>query len=167
MFRILATVLALCVLTAPASAQQQQLQNVEKSTSGDWSLQCGTLPSGGQRLCQMSQVVNNPKDGKPLLQALVFRPPGDKAAVMRLIAPLGVWLRPGIGFSIDGGSKNNLKYEFCLSAGCIAQIKLSSGLVSALKRGSKARLNIHTIRRQKLNLSVSLRGFTAAFDGMR
>jgi invasion protein IalB len=158
--------MALCALTVPASAQQQ-LQNIQKSTSGDWSVECGTLPGGGQRICSMNQVAKNPKDGKPLLRAVVFRPPGGKAAILRLIAPLGIWLRPGIGFSVDGGSKNNLNYDFCQPSGCMTQIALSSGLVSAMKRGSKARLTIQNIRRQKLNLSISLRGFTAAYDGMR
>ena len=165
MFRLFAAVMALCAFTAPTMAQQQ-LQNVQKSTSGDWTLECGALPSG-KRICQMTQVVNNPKDGKPLLQAAVIKPSGGKKAILRLVAPLGVWLRPGVGFSINGGSKNNLNFEFCLREGCIAQLGLSSGLVNAMKRGSKARLSIQNIQRRKLNLDVSLRGFTAAYDGMR
>ena len=40
---------------------------------------------------------------------------------------------------------------------------LSAGKVNAMKRGSKAVIGMQNIRRQKLNLNVSLRGFTAAY----
>lgn len=170
MTRIFAAAIAFCLASAPALAQQQgqpqQLQNIEKSQKGDWTLECGTAPQNNQRICQMSQIVKNPKDGKAIMQAAVLKPPGDRPAIMRLVAPLGVWLRPGIGLSIDGGAPTTVGFDFCLREGCIAQIPLSPALVNGLKRGSSATLIIQNIRRQKLDLTVSLKGFTAGHDSL-
>jgi invasion protein IalB len=100
--------IALTVLTFPAVAQQQQqLTNIQTSQNGDWTMKCGDLPNSG-RLCEMTQVINNPRDGKPVMQAAVIKPPGEQGALLRFIAPLGIWLRPGLSLSIDGAEGQNM-----------------------------------------------------------
>ena len=111
----------------------------------------------------MVQNVKDPKNGNPLMEVVVAKPPNQSGVILSLRAPLGVWLRPGLTFGIDGGKADRVKFEFCLKAGCLAQIQLAAGKVNALKRGSKAVIGMQNIRRQKLNLNVSLRGFTAAY----
>jgi invasion protein IalB len=145
----------------PASAQQAQ-QNVERTQSGDWSVECVQNPQAG-RLCRMVQNVKDPKNGNPLMEVVVAKPPNQSGVILSLRAPLGVWLRPGLTFGIDGGKADSVNFEFCLKGGCLAQIQLSAGKVNAMKRGSKAVIGMQNIRRQKLNLNVSLRGFTAAY----
>ena len=162
--RICTMFIALAVLTCPAIAQQQQqLTNIQTSQNGDWTMKCGDLPNSG-RLCEMTQVINNPRDGKPVMQAAVVKPPGEQGALLRFIAPLGIWLRPGLSLSIDGAEGQNMDFAFCLRQGCIAQIRLSEGLVNSLKRGSAGTITLQNIRRQKLDFKLSLSGFTASFD---
>lgn len=145
----------------PASAQQAQ-QNVERTQSGDWSVECLQNPQAG-RLCRMVQNVKDPKNGNPLMEVVVAKPPNQSSVILSLRAPLGVWLRPGLTFGVDGGKADRVNFEFCLKGGCLAQIQLSAGKVNSMKRGSKAVIGMQNIRRQKLNLNVSLRGFTAAY----
>jgi len=145
----------------PASAQQAQ-QNVERTQSGDWSVECVQNPQAG-RLCRMVQNVKDPKNGNPLMEVVVAKPPNQSGVILSLRAPLGVWLRPGLTFGIDGGKADRVNFEFCLKGGCLVQIQLAAGKVNAMKRGSKAVIGMQNIRRQKLNLTVSLRGFTAAY----
>lgn len=169
MMRTLAVVFALSLLAAPAAAQQQQQQqqNVERSTNGDWTVECVTDPNSGRRLCRMLQNVPDPKTGKPLMQVVVAKPPGANGqALLTVIAPLGVWLRPGMSYNVDGGAANKLNFEFCLKEGCLARSPLSAGLVNAFKRGSSVRMSLQDIRQRKLDLSVSLRGFTASFGAI-
>ncbi len=172
MLRFVLAAACAAMIAAPAMAQQAeqqqppQLQNLKKTQNGDWTLECGEVPGNNQRICQMTQVINNPKTGKAIMQAVVIKPPGSPSAVMRLIAPLGVWLRPGVGFNVDGGSAETVQFDFCLREGCIAQIAVSTGLANAMKRGSRGQISIQNIRRQKLDLAMSLRGFTASFDSL-
>lgn len=149
-------------MPAMAQQQQQQQQNVERSQSGDWAIECVENAQAG-RLCRMVQNVADPKNGKPLMEVVVAKPPGAKNAILTLRAPLGVWLRPGLSLRIDGGKADKVNFEFCLKGGCLAQMRMSSGKINAMKRGSKATVGMQNIRRQKLNLNISLRGFTAAY----
>ena len=145
----------------PAAAQQAQ-QNVERTPSGDWTVECVQNPQAG-RLCRMVQNIKDPKNGNLLMEVVVAKPPNQPNAILSLRAPLGVWLRPGLSFSVDGGKSDRVNFEFCLKGGCLAQVQLAAGRVNAMKRGSKAIVGMQNIRRKKLNLNVSLRGFTAAY----
>lgn len=156
-----AGLIATSIGALPAAAQQVQ-QNVERAQSGDWSVECVQDPQAG-RLCRMVQSVKDPKSGNPLMDVVVAKPPNQSGVILSLRAPLGVWLRPGLTFGIDGGKAGQVNFEFCLKSGCLAQVQLTGGKVNAMKRGSKAVVGMQNIRRQKLNLNVSLRGFTAAF----
>lgn len=168
MIRFFSALVAVCILATPAIAQQnkpQQLENVTREKSGAWTVECGTIPQNKTRICQMQQVVNDPKTKKPAVQAAILKSRGDKgpAALLRLITPLALWLRPGINMTIDGAGGDRLAFEYCLRDGCVAQLALSAGKVNALKRGSNAQLVVQSIRRQKVTLTLSLRGFTAAY----
>ena len=166
MIKYVMPLLALCLLGAPVAAQQAppaEQQNVERKPSGDWTVEC-VKNQQDQRLCQMVQNIPDPKSGKTLMQVVVAKPADAKSPLLTVIAPLGVWLRPGLEFSVDGGQANALAFEFCLKEGCLAQLELTSGLASALKRGTSINIGLQNIRRQKLELKVSLKGFTAGFD---
>ena len=102
----------------PASAQQAQ-QNVERTQSGDWSVECVQNPQAG-RLCRMVQNVKDPKNGNPLMEVVVAKPPNQSSVILSLRAPLGVWLRPGLTFGVDGGKADRVNFEFCLKGGCLA-----------------------------------------------
>lgn len=165
-----ASLLALVVLATPAAAQQAQpqaqpQQNVERTTNGAWTVEC-VQNEQNQRLCRMVQNVNDPKTQKPLLQVVVAKPQGAPDALLTVIAPLGVWIRPGLTLNVDGGAANQLNFEFCLKEGCLARMRLPAGTVSALQRGSAANISLQNIRRQKIDLKVSLSGFTASYGAL-
>lgn len=168
MSKFFTALLAVVLLATPAAAQQQQQQfeNVTSEKSGDWTVECGTVPQTKQRVCRMAQIINDPTTNKPAAQAMVLKGQqgGKPAAVLRVVAPLALWLRPGIGISVDGGANTTMQFEVCLRDGCMAQLPLSTGLVNALKRGSAAQLALQHINRRKVNLNMSLRGFTTAYD---
>jgi len=168
MIRFVMPLLAMCLLAAPAGAQQttpqQPQQNVERKQNGDWTVEC-VQDAQARRLCRMIQNVTD-KDGKPLMQVVVAKPPEAQSALLTVIAPLGFWLRPGLSLAIDGGQANRLAFEFCLKEGCLARVPLSAGMVNAFKKGSAASISLQTIRRQKLDLNVSLRGFTASYGAL-
>ena len=171
MFRFVTPLLALCLLAAPVAAQQQNqnpsAQNVERTKHGDWTVECRTLQNGG-RFCQMGQNLNNPSTNKPLMQVVVGIKRNDTQSqpFLQVLAPLGIWLRPGLEFSIDGGQPTRLAFETCLKVACVAEMALSEGLLSAMKRGAKATVVMRNIRREKLEVPVSLSGFTASYNAL-
>ncbi len=165
MFRILAPALAFCLMTASAVAQQPQLDNVTKTKNGDWTLECGAVPQSGARLCYMVQFSKVKQSPRPIVTA-VLQPAQGKNPVFQVIAPLSVWLRPGVEISIDGGAKTNLGFEYCLRDGCYALMEMTPGFVAALKKGSSATLVLRSINRKSIGIKVSLNGFTKSFNGL-
>ncbi len=169
MFRLVSAALALGLLATPAAAQQQQqqqLENVTKTQNGDWALECGSPQGSTARVCLMTQDLKNPKDGNSVMRVALIKPAKGPDALLRVVAPLGVWLRPGVQLSVDGGAKQELAFDFCFREGCIAQIPLSAGLINQMKRGSSGKVVIQDIRRRSVDLTLSLQGFTKSFDGM-
>lgn len=165
---------ALCLATTPALAQQPPAQapaqapaqqNVERTKNGNWTVECGDAQNRG-RVCQMVQNITDKKSGKPILQAVVHKLAGPDKPVMSLVAPLGVWLRPGLAIKVDGGEPSRIAFEACSRAGCVAHIQLSVGLVNALKKGTSAAVTMQDIRRRKADVPVSLSGFTKSYNAL-
>ena len=88
-----------------------------------------------------------------------------KRNIFQVAVPTGRFIPEGVKMKIDSGKENTLPYSFCLPNRCIAEIPLSDGLVKALKGGGAIRLTSTNFRSQKNPVSVTLKGFTAAYDG--
>ncbi|MEP0944257.1 MAG: invasion associated locus B family protein [Rhizobiaceae bacterium] len=85
--------------------------------------------------------------------------------IFQVAVPSGRYIPEGIKVQIDSGNTNTLPYSLCLPDRCLAEIQLSEGLVKALKAGGELTLTSTNFRAAKNPVKVSLKGFTAAFDG--
>lgn len=85
--------------------------------------------------------------------------------IFQIAVPAGRYIPEGIKVQIDSGKVNTLPYSLCMPDRCLAEIQLSEGLVKALKGGGGLTLTSTNFRAQKNPIKVSLKGFTAAFDG--
>lgn len=169
-FRILCLLLA-CGLTSSAFAQQQsEPQQPKKLTQNDikvtqhedWEVRCPK--TGDNKQCEMTQLVNGPKSGKPILRVVMGYPPQIKTAAMIFILPLGTRLAPGVELSVDGDKPRRFPFQICLDQGCRADFPVSDKLLDKLKHGRKATVSIIDPRGKQLDLDVSLQGFTDAND---
>ena len=85
--------------------------------------------------------------------------------IFQVAVPSGRYIPEGIKVQIDNGNVNTLPYSLCLPDRCLAEIQLSEGLVNALKAGGELTLTSTNFRAVKNPVKVTLKGFTAAFDG--
>ena len=85
--------------------------------------------------------------------------------IFQVAVPSGRYIPEGIKVQIDTGNVNTLPYSLCLPDRCLAEVQLSEGLVKALKAGGQLTLTSTNYRAAKNPVKVSLKGFTAAFDG--
>ncbi|MCJ8310556.1 MAG: invasion associated locus B family protein [Rhizobiaceae bacterium] len=85
--------------------------------------------------------------------------------IFQVAVPSGRYIPEGIKVQIDNGNTNTLPYSLCLPDRCLAEIQLSEGLVNALKAGGELTLTSTNFRAVKNPVKVTLKGFTAAFDG--
>lgn len=135
-------------------------------TFGDWELRCIRSEDGNDP-CQMYQLLRDAAD-TPISEFSLFRlPEGGRAkAGATVVVPLETALQQQLTIAVDGGTARRYPYSYCTQLGCFARIGLTEGDVNAFKRGNAAKLTIVPVLApdQKVEVSLSLTGFTAAYD---
>ncbi|MDJ0827901.1 MAG: invasion associated locus B family protein [Rhodobacter sp.] len=131
----------------------------------DWELRCIRAEAEVDP-CQLYQLLDDGNDN-PVAEINIFPLAGDgPAAGATVITPLETLLTEQLAVSVDGGQAKKYPFSWCSQVGCFARLGFTGDDVSAFKRGISANLTIVPVAApdQKVNLAVSLKGFTAAFN---
>lgn len=147
--------------------QPNQLgQTYTGETIGSWEMKC-IRTEEEQDPCQMYQLLED-GEGNAVAEFSLFRlPAGGKAtAGATIVVPLETALPQQLNIAVDGGKARRYPYAFCNPVGCYARLGLTEADVNAFKRGNKAVITIVPALApdQKVELDLSLDGFTASFD---
>jgi invasion protein IalB len=143
-------------------------QTYIRETITDWSLRCmrGTA-SLEEDSCQLYQLLTDPS-GNPVSEfTLLPAPAGSEvAALVTIITPLETVLTEGLILSIDEMSMPPQPFVWCNRTGCYSRFGISGDEIEAMKRGAVASVSIVALAapQQRIEVTASLRGFTAAFD---
>jgi invasion protein IalB len=91
---------------------------------------------------------------------------GKAQAGGTIVVPLETSLPQQLTITVDGGKARRYPYSFCNQVGCFARIGLTAEDVASFKRGNAATMTIvpALAQDQKVELTLSLTGFTAAYD---
>ncbi len=147
---------------APAAPAQPE---ISVTTHGDWEVGC----LAGTTNCEMQQVAADPEGNPVLLVRVIKLPAGSDAPALAIFnTPLGTLLPPGLGFQVDTGPTASLPFEWCVQEGCIVRLGMREPDITALKRGRGVKLTVISIAdaQDPVELSLSLAGFTAAYDSL-
>lgn len=163
----------------PAQQQQQRGKAPEVvATHGDWVLQCEDEPEAKvagaapdkphERACGMVQTARNEERKNIALTLVLMRTEqqGKEATMMRVMAPIGVFLPTGVALEIDGAAVGRVPFTRCLPQVCIAFAEASPQTLEKLKKGGKANFIIYEAPGLGINLHLSLKGFTAGLDAL-
>jgi invasion protein IalB len=153
------------VMSAPLAFAQNPDSLSE--TYKDWIVTCTTsAPQDGQpavQSCEMTQEQKQQDSGQRVL-AVALRPSAEAGgAEMTLVLPFGLKLAFGVQISVADVPMVDEAFKTCLPAGCIVQTTLSAEVVTALLASETATISMTTTADEKLDLSVSLQGFGAAW----
>lgn len=160
---------------APASSASDALAPapgggvpLTRETFGAWEVACA---ENGQ--CAMAQIGND-ANGTPILEMVVRKLPepvavGDRQAiaVLDIVTPLGVVLTEGVGLTIDGGRTEAAPFQICTEQGCLVREPVDADLITRLKRGNTATVGITAAAQGAITSSLSLTGFTKAYDTVK
>jgi invasion protein IalB len=163
---LLALAAAICLFAAiesPAGAQDDGAQSpagaaaVLRGTFGAWQLYCRTPPGAREEKCAIVQMVTDEQRPNVGLNVQLFKSIGDDVNMMRVVAPLGIFLPRGLGMKIDGEDVGNVPYIKCgKTSGCIAEFELQDEVVTKLKSGQSALLIIFPTVEEGIGIPVSL-----------
>ena len=149
-----------------ADAPTNSNQPYVKETIGDWDLRCLATPDGGER-CQMYQLLSDDQ-GSPVVEFSLFRlPSGGRAdAGATVVVPLETALQQQLTLQVDSSPARRYPFAFCNQVGCYARIGLTAQDIAAYRAGNAARLTIapFVAQDQEVNVTLSLTGFTAAYE---
>ncbi|MGV6813361.1 MAG: invasion associated locus B family protein [Brevirhabdus sp.] len=141
-----------------------------KEVTGDWTIQCVRAPEGQEDPCEIFQLLKD-GSGNPVSEMRIFALPagGQAVAGATIVTPLETLLTEPIRLSVDGGAAKRYPFSWCSQIGCVSRIGFTQADVDGFKRGAKGTLTIVPVAApdQKVNLSISLTGFTAAFDQLK
>lgn len=135
-----------------------------------WEQKCVRTESGIDP-CQLYLLLKD-KEGNSVAEFTMFNLPkggeGPAVAGATFIAPLETLLTAGMSFQIDGGKGKLYPFTFCTQIGCVARIGFTAEEIAAMKQGANATITIvpFVAPDEKVELSVSLKGFTAGFDAV-
>ena len=139
-----------------------------KEKFGDWDLAC-IKTEAEQDPCSLLQIMTD-DSGNPIAEVSLFRIEngGQAKAGATIVVPLETLLTAQLTVAVDGGGGKRYNYSFCNPIGCVAQIGFTQADVNAFKRGNKAIVTIVPAPApdQKIELELSLKGFTAGYDAV-
>lgn len=166
--------------------RQQPSQPEVVASHGDWTIQCQMQPAvqpdggdgagngeaagnsqangEGERTCGMVQTVQHEQRKNVALTLILVRAEqeGKEITMMRLMAPIGVYLPTGVALEIDGAAIGRVPFARCLPQVCIAFAEASPPTLEKLKKGGKANFIIYEAPGLGMSMQFSLKGFTAA-----
>ena len=135
-----------------------------KAKHGDWETRCETPPGASYEQCAAVLSVVDQERPNLTMVVIVLNTADRKARLMRVVAPLGILLPPGVSLRIDDQDAGRLNFLQCLANGCIAQLALDDKLIDRLKSGKTATLGIFQTPEQGVGVQAPLVGFKDAYE---
>lgn len=172
MLTLILRALLLTALIAPPTStlgQENSLKSPEmaegtiRSQHGDWQVVCKPPPAGAKNeVCAIVQSVTA-QDRDNIGLTVYFQKFTNGVRVLRIFAPLGILLPPGIGLKIDDVDVGHAPFLRCHSFACYAQVTAEESLIEQLNKGKNAIFIIFQTEEAGIGIPVSLKGFQEAF----
>lgn len=152
--------------TAPGAPQNPEGGTV-KSQHGDWQLVCKPPPAGAKNeICALVQSVTA-EDRSNVGLTVYVQKFANGTRVLRVFAPLGLLLPPGLGLKIDGQDVGNAPFLRCHTFACYAQVVIDDALVKRLSTGKQAVFIIFQSEEAGIGIPISLSGFDKAVAALQ
>lgn len=138
-----------------------------KSQHGDWQVVCKDAPAGAKSgVCALVQSVTA-EDKNNIGLTVYFQTFSNGTRVLRVFAPLGVLLPPGLGLKIDDKDVGHAPFLRCHNFACYAQVVVEDALIEQLKTGKTAIFIIFQTEEAGIGIPISLAGFGEALAELK
>jgi invasion protein IalB len=146
------------------------------ATHGDWKIQCeavkanpqGQAPAQAQKQCAMVQSARSDKNAKLGLTTVFVRAKqnGKEITMLRILAPIGVYLPTGVALEVDGGAVGRIPFMRCLPQICVAFGEAGDQTLDKFRKGTAANFIIYEAPGLGMPIKISLNGFAAAYTAL-
>ncbi len=137
-----------------------------KAQHGDWQVVCKPPPAGAKNeVCALVQSVTA-EDRPNVGLTVYFQKFSQGMRVLRVFAPVGVLLPPGIGLKIDDVDVGHAPFLRCHTFACYAQVTLDDKLIGQFSGGKTAIFIIFQSEEAGIGIPLSLNGFSQALAAL-
>jgi len=154
----------------PAPKQSQRPTTKIVSKHGKWIIQCDVAKPGakGKPACALIQTAVNKDNKKIGLTFIIARGKQGKevATMMRIMAPISVYLPTGVALEIDGAAAGRVPFTRCLPQTCMAFAQVRKETLGKMLKGSKGKFLIYEAPGIGIPLDLDLKGFSAALKAL-
>lgn len=160
---VLVLIMPMLTVLAGGDAAAQQMQpgqdGIVRGQFGDWQIVCKPPPPGSKaEACAIVQSVTA-EDRNNVGLTVYFQKFSNGTRVLRVFAPLGILLPPGLGLKVDDKDVGNAPFLRCHSFACYAQVVAEDKLVEQLRKGQTAVFIIFQTEEAGIGIPISLKGF--------
>ena len=146
---------------------QKPIDGEVKAQFGDWQVVCRPPPPGAKsKVCALVQSVTA-EDRDNVGLTVYFQRFSNGTRVLRVFAPLGVLLPPGLGLKIDGKDVGHAPFLRCHTFACYAQVVVEDKLISRLSTGKTAIFIIFQTEEAGIGIPISLAGFEKGLASLK
>lgn len=135
------------------------------NTYGDWIVRCFPIKSPAR--CDMFQATLDKATQRRIVSVSIAYAPATSVYGAKIIVPLEVRLDAGAVVTADKFTSAAMSYTRCEHDGCYMEDKLEPALVENLARGKAASIVVTSVPGARVNLPLSLRGFSDALSAMK
>lgn len=124
-----------------------------------WRITCPPRTTKGAN-CVMQQALARKGTGQVLAEVNIAKNK-DNADVMTVIAPLGVFILPGIKVSAGTSGEKAVPFKTCVQMGCVASFPIDAGLATAMTQAKNLQVTV-VADGKPVPLNFSLSGYRDA-----
>jgi invasion protein IalB len=154
--------------TTPGAEEGGIGSNYVSATFEQWEQRCVKTEDGSDP-CQLYQLLKD-QTGNAVAEISLFALPdgGQAVAGATVVVPLETLLTANLTIAIDTSPAKIYPFTFCAAIGCVARVGFTAEELTQFKKGAKATISIvpAVAPDQKVNLDLSLKGFTAGYDAV-
>jgi invasion protein IalB len=115
----------------------------------------------------LTQMVRAEDAANVNLGVMILKPREVKGGVLRIIAPMNVFLPNGAGLKIDQTDIGRVGFVRCAPSGCIADAPIEDQLLAQLDAGKIATFVVYMTPYEGVRSLISLEGFKQGYDRLR
>lgn len=148
-------------------AQMPKQQDVPApKTFGAWTKICSLPPGTPNVQCEVVQNVRAQNRPDIAFRVTLYKLPKKQGTLMRVIVPIRVELRLGVGIKIDNKDMGKMEYRRCLGDNCVAEAFLKDDDLKAFLEGKMATYFIFTTPEEGVGGMIDLNGLKDAYNSL-
>lgn len=129
-----------------------------------WSVSCAARDDEEQLHCSMVQALHDRSSGQRIFSLSIISQPDSDEKLLRLQLPHGIILPNGVEVKIDDNQPVNLPINWGDQNGSYSEFDLNKEWLNAMRSGNLMKLTVIARNKQRVELQLSLKGFTKAFQ---